>query len=109
VFLTGIGKSLKAKKHAEIAALFRPKGKIELKLKGQKDGDYRSKHAAGILKSWCEGMDPTSCELKDHKGSYGKFKLKYKIRKNGKSVEATVKVHLEKEGKTWRIKGIVES
>jgi len=106
--LVAIGKSVKAADATAISKHFRTSGKIELKLKGVKNGQYRSKQALGVLKDWFKAITPTECKLKDDpKGSYGKFKLKYK--KSGKKIEATLKVFLEKEGKTWRIKGIEES
>jgi len=106
-FLVAIGKSVKARDASAIAKHYRTTGKIELKLKGVKNGQYRSKQALGVLKDWFKTVSPTECTLKDHKGSYGKYKLKYK--KSGKTIAATLKVHIEKEGKTWRIKGIEES
>jgi len=106
-FLVSIGKSLKGEDADAIAKHFRSKGKVELKLSGVKDGKYRPKQALNVLKEYFKSIEPTECELKDHKGTYGKYKLKYK--KLGKTIEATVKVHLEKEGTTWRITGIEES
>ena len=106
--LVAIGKSVKAADASAISKHFRTSGKVELKLEGVKNGQYRSKQALGVLKDWFKSLTPTECTLKDDpKSTYGKFKLKYK--KSGKTIEATLKVYLEKEDKTWRIKGIEES
>lgn len=105
--LLSLGKSVKGKDASAIAKHLRTSGKIKLKLKGVKKGDYRSKQALNVLKAWFKEITPTECKLSDHKGTHGKYTLKYK--KGGKKVEATLKVFLEKEDKTWRIKGIEES
>ena len=105
--LLSLGKSVKGKDASAIAKHLRTSGKINLKLKGVKNGDYRSKQALNVLKAWFKEITPTECKLSDHKGTHGKYTLKYK--KSGKKVEATLKVFLEKEDKTWRIKGIEES
>lgn len=106
-FLVALGKSFKASDAAAIGKHFRTNGKIGLKLEGVKNGDYRGKQALNVLKEWFKGITPTEVKLSDHKGSHGKYGLKYK--KSGKAVKATLKVFLEKEEKTWRIKGIEES
>jgi hypothetical protein len=106
--LVAIGKSVKSSDASAIGKHFRTSGKIDLKLKGVKNGQYRSKQALGVLKDWFKAITPTECKLSDKSPStYGKYKLKYK--KSGKTVEATLKVYLEKEDKTWRIKGIEET
>ncbi|MHC4473426.1 MAG: DUF4783 domain-containing protein [Planctomycetota bacterium] len=108
-FLLAVGKSFLKGDAAAIGAHFKKKGKIELKLKGIKDGKYREKQARSLLAAWLKKIEPKEMKLEEVGSSSGRFKAKYKVRADGKVVAGKVHVYLEKEGKSWLIVGIVES
>ena len=108
-FLEGVGKSLLKADAAAIGAHFKKKGKIELKLRGIKDGKYREKQARSLLAAWVKKIEPKEVKLAEVGGSVGKFKVKYKVRADGKVLDVKIHVYLEKVGDSWLITGIVES
>ncbi len=107
--LAKVGKLLKAGDASGISGYFRSKGKIELKLKGIKSGKYRDKQARALLTSYFKAIEPKEYTLKEVKGSYGKFKMKYRVRATGKTIEGKTYVYVERESGRWKITGIIES
>ena len=108
-FLLGIGKALKAGDAGGISKHFPSRGKVELRLKRIKAGNYRNVQARALLKTYLNGIEPKSYELKQHDRLVGEFKMKYRVRSDGTTVEGTTHVYLQKEGGSWLIVGIVES
>ena len=108
-FLVAIGKSLKAADAAAIGKLFPESGTIRLTLRGVKSGKYRATQAKSLLKTWFKTIEPKKCELKDTGRTFGKYSMKYKVKADATTVTKTVHVHLQKEGESWLIVGIVES
>jgi hypothetical protein len=83
--------------------------KIELNLYAVRKGKYRRKQAISLLATFFKAVEPKEVKLLDGKGETRKYKVKYRVRADGKEVESTLHVSLVEEEGFWRIAGILES
>ena len=108
-FLKGVGSSFKSGNAEAIARYFPETRKVELRLRGVKAGRYRSRQARSLLTTYFgETIQPIKYELKEVRGSMGKFTMEYRVRADGRRVKGTTCVYIEKADSGWLIVGIVE-